>query len=353
MKQFLLPAFACIGASVLSGCALMSTREAVVPSDFVIAPVGEYARPAGCPEGLSGITWRGGDSYYAVNDHGGQLCPMTISVDRATGAITNLAVGAIVALKGGGDLEGVAFDAARGTIWASDEADASIREFPAVGGATLRAVPVPTAQKACRYNYSLESLALRDGGCEMWSCNEEALSADGDLASAATGSVVRLMKFMRSSPAADWAFAGSWAYWTDPFGGAAYRNYSRSGISDLLCLPDGTLLALERELSVKSLFPTFRCRIYRVDFGGATEVSGIKSLKGVTVTPVRKTLLFGQHTGFSMYEGACLGPVLDDGSRSLILISDGDDGAGKTVYALKLRKQERKIGQFSPLPNPR
>lgn len=337
MKRFPVPfrvALACV--SVLSGCVLVSAREDVAPSDLVIVPVGECARPAGCPEGLSGITWRGGDSYYAVDDHGGRLCPMTISVDRATGAITNLAVGAAGVLKGGGDLEGVAFDAARGTVWASDEADATIREFPAAGGAALRAVPVPAVQKACRFNYSLESLALRDGGREMWSCNEEALPADGDLASAATGSVVRLMKFVRSSPAADWALAGSWAYWTDPFGGAAYRNYSRSGVSDLLCLPDGTLLVLERELSVKSLFPTFRCRIYRVGFGGATEISGLKSLKGAAVTPVRKTLLFGQHTGFSMYEGLCLGPVLNDGSRSLIMISDGDDGAGKSVYALKL-----------------
>ena len=82
--------------------------------------------------------------------------------------------------------------------------------------------------------------------------------------------------------------------------------------------------------------PSFRCRIYQVDFAGATDVSGITSLNGAKYCPVSKTAVFDQNTGFAMYEGLCLGPRLSDGSRSMIMISDGDAGAVARLCSLKL-----------------
>ena len=39
-----------------------------------------------------------------------------------------------------------------------------------------------------------------------------------------------------------------------------------------------------------------------------------------------------------MYEGICLGPKLTDGSRSVLLISDGDDGAANRILGLRLTR---------------
>ena len=85
------------------------------------------------------------------------------------------------------------------------------------------------------------------------------------------------------------------------------------------------------------MIPSFRCRVYAVDFAGATETSGFLSLMDGAVRPVAKTRVFGARTGLAMYEGACLGPALADGARSVLLISDGDDGALNRILSLKLR----------------
>ncbi len=104
-------------------------------------------------------------------------------------------------------------------------------------------------------------------------------------------------------------------------------------------LGDGTLLALERELSIKNgkFMPSLRCRIYIVDVSGAEDVSARDSLAGFGGPMAKKTLLWSGDTGFSNYEGLCEGPRLADGSRTLLLVSDADAGAAARVMTLVLR----------------
>ena len=95
---------------------------------------------------------------------------------------------------------------------------------------------------------------------------------------------------------------------------------------------------LEREFSVV-IVPRFRCRIYETDFTSATEVLARASLKdGASAVAVGKRLLY-EATGFSMYEGMCLGPRLADGSRILMLVSDGDKKSLRTVLSLRLSRR--------------
>jgi hypothetical protein len=96
--------------------------------------------------------------------------------------------------------------------------------------------------------------------------------------------------------------------------------------------------------------PSFRCRIYQVDFAGATDVSAVMSLNGATYRPVAKKMVFDRDTGLAMYEGLCLGPRLADGSRSLLMISDGDAGAKASLCALKVRFSSN--GRNAPPPSP-
>jgi hypothetical protein len=136
--------------------------------------------------------------------------------------------------------------------------------------------------------------------------------------------------------------SGQWVYRTDSIAGGPWysgkkRDISRSGISELCVLDDGTLLVLEREFSVV-IIPRLRCRIYETDFSGAVDVKSKENLSSLGENGrVRKRLLY-ESTGFSMYEGMCVGPVLKDGSRMLVLVSDADKKSFRSVMSLRLSK---------------
>lgn len=337
---------------------------ALAAASLALAPVGERAFPrawnGASLNGLSGLTRVADDAYYAVRDSGGALFALTIGVDRATGMPTNGVVTGQTALAGRGDLECVAWDRACRWVWVGDEDDGSIRAFDPATGAERARAAVPAVFDAFRYNRSFEALTLRPDGLEMWACNEEALCRreaegrtakkaapvrattpdvdDGPRAARAHGTRVRLQRFTRPAPEAAWTTAGQWMYVTDSVGGGDFAGKSRCGVSGLLCLGDGTLLVLEREMSIKKgkVLPSFRCRIYAIDFNHADDVANVVALKETARRPVAKRRLFGAHTGLAMYEGICLGPALADGSRSVLLISDGDDGAANRILAFRL-----------------
>lgn len=331
-----------------------------------LTPVGEVALPqewqGRLTTGMSGIARMADDSYYAVRDSKGILYSLSIGIDLATGGITNCLITGMTHLKGMNDTECVVWDKDRKLVWTSDEDDGTIRAFNPMTGEEAAQVDVPKIFDAFRFNFSFESLALDVNGREMWTCNEEALNRrdavhriengakpvkddtpdvdDGARSSRKAGSRVRLLRFSRENATSEWKASGQWVYETDPIGGNDFVGRSRSGVADLLLLEDGTLLALEREMSIKKgwFMPSFRCRIYHIDFTGAEDVSHITSLKDVPCRTVKKTRVFGANTGLAMYEGICLGPKLADGSRSVLLISDGDDGAANRIMALKLSK---------------
>ena len=170
----------------------------------------------------------------------------------------------------------------------------------------------------------------------MWTANEQALTCDGESSDGNTtvSTVVRLTRFTRATAQADWEAAGEWAYACDPCGGS---NYAQSGLSGLCALPDGSLLALEREVSITTWG---RCRIYRITTGAlaaATEISDLPSLtEADSYTPVAKGTRLVEINGVVLniivYEGIALGPILNDGSRAVYLVSDG--GETKTVSFL-------------------
>ena len=341
----------------MTGLLLAATLSFSIAGEIALPQTG----PGGPIRGLSGITRVADDSYYAIRDSNGLLYSLTVGVDRTTGAPTNCLISEVSRLQGRGDLECLVWDPDRRCVWTADEDDGSIRAFHPVAGTELAQVEIPAVFDAFRYNFSFESLALHPNGLELWACNEEALCRregvgrvakkaapvkagtpevdDGPRSTREHGSRVRLQRFTRATPKDDWRPAGQWMYETDPVGGSGFAGKSRSGVSDLLCLEDGTLLALEREMSIKKGFlPSFRCRIYQLDLAGADDVSRRISLKDAPVRPVAKRRVFGAGTGLAMYEGICLGPELADGSRSVLLISDGDDGAANRILGLRLAR---------------
>ena len=102
--------------------------------------VSEATRPSSSTYGaeqISGITWAGGDLYYAVDDNDKKLYPITLNINRDTGSLASgtngITIGTGVVMAGANDMEGCAFDPASGKVWIAQETNALIREFdPAV-----------------------------------------------------------------------------------------------------------------------------------------------------------------------------------------------------------------------------
>jgi len=277
------------------------------------------------PWELSGLASAGGDDYYAVGDTGALLVPLTIGVSRATGAVTGVDAGVPVVLAAGVDLEGIAFDPDSGTLLASDEVGPAIRRYDPASGALVGAFTMPSVFSSARSNRSLEALtrdALRGA---VWTSNEDTLLPDGPATTLAAGGVVRLQRFDAIGLP-----SGQWAYRTDAIPGGALGGLETSGVVDLLLLPSGELLVLERSLSTLG----FGARLYQVDFAGASDTSALSSLAGDGYTAVTKALLWSATGVGANFEGLALGPALDDGSASLLLVADDNGGTSQALYPL-------------------
>jgi hypothetical protein len=238
------------------------------------------------------------------------------------------------------DGEGMALEPA-GEMLISSETEPSIREFSAAGK-LLRALPVPelflaSGQRGVRKNLGFESLALAAGGEALWTANERALQQDAP-DDVARPSPVRLLRYGRSG--GGFVPGGQFVYVVEPIAKPGQGDgFQTRGLSDLLALPDGDLLALEREfVEGRGL----NIQIFRVSLAGATDVSGTESLAGQSYTPVRKTLVYDfAHSGFvpDNLEGMAFGPRLADGSPTLVLVSDNNFHPFEQtqIVALRLR----------------
>lgn len=290
-------------------------------------PVALAAAPAGAHE-LSGLAWAGDQRWVAVSDNDGALFWLRIAVDPASGRIADAAVERQLALAGSHDLEGVALGADGASVFVSDERGPAVRQYRLADGALLRTATLPALMGSLRHNLGLEALA-RDARGSLWTANEEALQVDGETSSPAAGTLVRLLRLD-----ADLRPSGQWAYRTDAIAGARVLPDRGTGLSELVALPDGGLLALERSLGSEGL----RIRLYELDLAGVPQIGDRPSLARGEVVPVRKRLLW-ERTGKENFEGAAVGPELADGSRSLLLVSDDNRGAlPQALYALRLKR---------------
>lgn len=298
-------------------------------------------------DGCSGIAYSGkGNLFYFLQDHGddgrSRVYPMALDIDFSTGAVKSSPTPGASFVPGRcTDAEGIAYDVDYGRVWISDEKVPTVAEYGLDGAMTGRAVALPKIQLTKkRSNKSLESLTISPDGRTLWTANEQALFCDGDSScgNATVKTVVRLMKYTRASATAGWTAAGQWAYACDVCEVAASAE---CGVSGLCALEDGSLLVLEREVSVSSFG---RCRIYRLApsvFSKATDVTAFAALKKSAYTAVAKgdplvDFSSGRMEAMYVYEGITLGPRLRDGSRAVYLVSDGGETSTRTVLGVSM-----------------
>lgn len=281
------------------------------------------------PIDMGGLSWAGGDAYWSVRDRDGELLELSLPVDRSAGVLLEPdsngqgrrpKIMRRFKVPGARDLEGAAWDPLRGSIWVSDEKGPRIVEYIPGKGLGME-LKLPPEFRRVRRNRGLEALEMSPDGLDMWTCNENELPAD-DGASVGPSEFLRLTRFSRSTAEGEWHVSGQWAYRPETPGGLKVRGRARNGVSSLCVMPDGALLVLEREKKDEGE-RSYIARVYLADVMCATDVRGRRSLDEADFVPVGKRLLYTADTGSAMFEGMSRGPVLDDGSHLLILVSDG------------------------------
>ena len=199
-------------------------------------------------------------------------------------------------------------------------------------------------------NYNFESLAFDSVHQYLWTIPESTLRKDGQPATPQNGldNQLRLMRLdwgkmkedsnkeeysEQVSSKKDSRYMMTYAYQMDQPSTHKKADIYVMGVSELCVLPDGQLLVLEREAFIPKIkIGAFcKCKLYLINPLNSEEFSMKEKFSSDTPF-LKKKLLTEWKTGLSLskrsfanYEGMCLGPMLEDGSQVVILLSDSQD----------------------------
>jgi hypothetical protein len=307
----------------LVGC---TTAQTAVVGEYSIKKLGSLSRGEEVGKGLSGITRVSDTEYWCVEDRGGKLHQYELLLND-DGEPEKFELKRTVNAKKSGDAESCEYDPLTSRIWLADEYDRFVKSYNRETGEPVDDLVFPEIfKKHMVYNKFFEAMTMSKDGLTLWVMNEDTLKCDGAVAKQGKGGKVRIQEFVRRDGKSPWQTGRQFFYLTDPVDGKPYKNLMLSGVSSMQALDDGSLLVLEHEMSMKNpIFPTFRCRIYRV----------IPGESGATLS---KELLWGGNTGFANYEGLCFGPTLKNGRRTLVMVTDAGNHTEDLVTVLELVK---------------
>lgn len=301
--------------------------------------------------GLSGITYDAKNNlYYAISDDRSQKAPArfyTFRIDLSKGKLSQGGVSPVAVTtlfnnknqtfpNASIDPEGIALTS-RSTVFISSEGDADrlinpfIKEFALSSGQEIQSLPIsskflPTKDKkqGTRNNLAFESLTITPDEKYLFTATENALIQDGAEARPKVGTPSRILQYNLSTLQAE----KEYLYPTEPVTPLVnLSNKFSSGIPDLHALDDkGNFLSIERSFTGLG----FLVSLYQISLDGATDISSIDSLLATdikTIKPVQKKLLFDLRkldVAIDNIEALTLGPILPDGQRALILVSDNN-----------------------------
>ncbi len=294
---------------------------------------------------MSGVAYLGASPvpgkhrFMAVEETAGELAIFDVAFST-TGTLLSAEAVSAVTINTTLDYEGIVTNG--GSVFLSEENGPGVHEIDLATGNTLQSITIPdvfTTEGNLRGNRGFESLTRSADGTSFWTANEEALTVDGPASTTTAATTVRLLQLDINGNAIS---AGSqYAYEVEPVHSTGISPFR--GLSELLALPDGTLIALERSFAALAS-PTLFNAIYEIDFAGATDVSVgtlADGLDGETFTPVGKELLWSGPAGGvngQNFEGlALLGPRLSNGNWIMLgTVDNGDPFSSNTIVSLEL-----------------
>ena len=232
------------------------------------------------------------------------------------------------------DIETIRVDPQDGSLWYGSEGNRKVGLHPFVrhadsGGRYLATLPTPAMfnvsrdEVGSRNNMTFEALSFASDGKSLWLGMEAALYQDGPLATPDNGAVVRITRLDRAGKV-----LGQYAYPVEPVASRpGPGREADNGVSEILAVNDHQLLVVERAgvANADGVY-TNHVRIYEMETEGATDVQALPALAGATYVPARKRLLLDlEKIGLARVdniEGISWGPRLENGRRSLVLVSD-------------------------------
>lgn len=277
------------------------------------------------PGNYSGITWLGGNEYAVVSDKSKAdgFFIFHINIDPDTGVISHAYSNEFRSSDyANRDMEGITYFPRDTTIFISGEDDNRIMEYRLdTGKRTGRELHIPDSLQVSAPNYGFESLTYNAKQHHFWTVSESTLPIDGNPSTIKEKkeNVLRLLCFDDNLD-----MIGMYAYLMDaPEATANSSGGYCIGVSDLCALDDGRLLVMERELFVPTL---------RVGAWVNNKIYVVAPTIKMTTPFIEKKLLIefktkftGVKNTFANYEGMCLGPKLNDGRQTLVLICDSQN----------------------------
>jgi len=246
-------------------------------------------------------------------------------------------------IKGIVDPESIRLDPITKTLLYSSEGSITNSVAPALieidqNGTQLRSfrlpeyfTPNPEFTSGPRHNGVFEGLTLSFDHLGYWINTELPLLEDGPAPTPSeTTSPVRITYFDKKSGIAERQFA----YELDRVARKATEgtNFEVNGLVELLTYGENKFLALERSFSSGYKDGGNTVKIYKVEASQATNTLNFDSLATTKYTTAKKTLLFDFETirnqltqnTIDNLEGISFGPNLEDGSKTLIVVSDNN-----------------------------
>lgn len=287
------------------------------------------------PANYSGIAHIEGNSYALVSDKEqiDGIYIFDIDINPVSGKVKVVVPHAISGVAGSKtrDAEGICFCPQRNSVFVSAEDDQQIIEYSLDGKPTGSKLDVPPmfSRDSIFPNCGFESLAYDSAARRFYTATERPLKRDNSKDTA----LVRILAFDEHlAPCAQYAYVLEQPTLNNK------AKYYVHGVSEITALPDGRLVVMERELNVKANYVGSECRIRLF----TVNPSEGEPMTSHIAKPLYKTAIadFSTHMdigqlNYANYEGMCLGPKLNDGRQTLILINDSQAGAGNSLYRLK------------------
>ena len=361
VKSIILPLLGCFLATIF----VLTFSSSTVAEASVANLIGREIIPTGLifenteVGGLSGITYNPEQQlYYAIADDPGTKNParfytLKINFDSPDEPVTVTAVTSLLTTNGQPfanntlDPEGIAFT--KNSVFVSSEGNINqkiapfIKEF-SLEGQELSSLPIPEKffnpssqqSQGLRQNLGLESVTLTPDQKYLFTANENALIQDGEEPTLEQGTPCRILRYNLETRQPEQEFL----YITEPLAKPPLlpKEFKIQGLVDLLAIDENHLISLERSFALGS---GFTIRLFLVSRQKATNIQDIESLKtnSLTINPVKKSFLLNLSTlniPLDNIEGLTWGSELENGKRSLILISDNNFNAFETTQAIAL-----------------
>ncbi len=291
--------------------------------------------------GLSGIDFYNG-KYYLVCDDSGNPRFYEATIDIENNKISNVDIEKVIKIQNDPDyldLESIRFNKELSQIELTSEGSIKNKKDPSFFSVNLEGelqerFKIPDAFKASspekpRDNATLEGLSNSIDDKGYWIAMELPLEIDGPEPQLTnTKSPVRITLIGSNTKKAIKQFG----YFLDPVAKRSDGNFSINGLSDLIEYDANIFLIIERSYSSGLGNQGNTIKLFKVDATNATNTLKINSLKNRDFVPAKKELLFNfedvrnQLTNniIDNIEGITFGPLLPNGSKSLILISDNN-----------------------------